>query len=288
MTDGFFSSLSATVLGVLSNIRILDIVDILIVAFAIFKIMQFISRTRAQQLVKGLLVLVVALIVSDFLNLYTVHFVLNAVMTYGLMAILVIFYPELRRALEYLGRSKLFFSRQFSNVQKDTAKEVITQICKAVEYFSANKTGALIVIEREIALGDIVETGTRVDADITAMLLDTIFYEGSALHDGAVIVRQDRLLAAGCVLPLTRNNSLEGTLGTRHRAGIGITEVSDAVSIIVSEETGIISVASEGTLSRFLDVKTIEKLLYSVYLTDLDSQQTSGTLMNILRRLVNG
>jgi diadenylate cyclase len=238
--------------------------------------------------VKGLLVLVIALIVSDVLDLYTVHFILNAVMTYGLMAIIVIFYPELRRALEYLGRSKLFFSKQFSNVPKNTAKEVISQICKAVEYFSSNKTGALIVIEQEIALGDIIENGTRVDAEITAMLLDTIFYEGSALHDGAVIIRQDRLLAAGCVLPLTRNDSLERTLGTRHRAGIGITEVSDAVSIIVSEETGIISMATDGVLSRFLDVKSVEKKLYSIYLSDIESSDTSGTLMNFFRRIING
>ena len=289
MLNSFFNSIFSSALDIISDIRILDIIDIAIVAFAIYKIIDFISRTRAQQLVKGLVVLIVALALSDIMNLYTVHFVLNAVMTYGLMAIIVIFYPELRRALEYLGRSKLFFSKQFANVQKDTAKEIISQICKAVEYFSSNKTGALIVIEREIALGDIVETGTKVDADITAMLLDTIFYEGSALHDGAVIIRQDRLLAAGCVLPLTRNNNLEHTLGTRHRAGIGVTEVSDAVTIIVSEETGIISMASDGMLSRFLDVKTVEKNLYRIYLSsDLDSSETSGSLMSFLRRIING
>ena len=289
MLNSFFNSIFSSALDIISDIRILDIIDIAIVAFAIYKIIDFISRTRAQQLVKGLVVLIVALALSDIMNLYTVHFVLNAVMTYGLMAIIVIFYPELRRALEYLGRSKLFFSKQFANVQKDTAKEIILQICKAVEYFSSNKTGALIVIEREIALGDIVETGTKVDADITAMLLDTIFYEGSALHDGAVIIRQDRLLAAGCVLPLTRNNNLEHTLGTRHRAGIGVTEVSDAVTIIVSEETGIISMASDGMLSRFLDVKTVEKNLYGIYLSsDLDSSETSGSLMSFLRRIING
>ncbi len=289
MLNSFFNSIFSSALDIISDIRILDIIDIAIVAFAIYKIIDFISRTRAQQLVKGLVVLIVALALSDIMNLYTVHFVLNAVMTYGLMAIIVIFYPELRRALEYLGRSKLFFSKQFANVQKDTAKEIISQICKAVEYFSSNKPGALIVIEREIALGDIVETGTKVDADITAMLLDTIFYEGSALHDGAVIIRQDRLLAAGCVLPLTRNNNLEHTLGTRHRAGIGVTEVSDAVTIIVSEETGIISMASDGMLSRFLDVKTVEKNLYGIYLSsDLDSSETSGSLMSFLRRIING
>ena len=137
MLNSFFNSIFSSALDIISDIRILDIIDIAIVAFAIYKIIDFISRTRAQQLVKGLVVLIVALALSDIMNLYTVHFVLNAVMTYGLMAIIVIFYPELRRALEYLGRSKLFFSKQFANVQKDTAKEIISQICKAVEYFSS-------------------------------------------------------------------------------------------------------------------------------------------------------
>ena len=288
MLNSIINTISGSALGIILDFGILDLIDILIVAFAIYKIFQLISRTRAQQLVKGLLILVAALIISDFLNLYTVHFILNGVLTYGMVAILVIFYPELRRALEYLGRTKFFFPKQGTSLHKDSAKHIISQICKAVEYFSSNKTGALIVIEREIALGDIVETGTRVDAEISAMLLDTIFYEGSALHDGAVIIRDDRVAAAGCMLPLTKNNSLEATLGTRHRAGIGISEVSDALVIIVSEETGIISIASEGSLSRFLDVKTIEKTLYGIYLSEFDTAASSGVVMSVFRRFING
>ena len=209
-------------------------------------------------------------------------------LAYGLIAIMVIFYPELRRALEYLGRSKFTLLKQSVSIEKSAAKELISHISKTVEYFSSNKVGALIIFEREIALGDIMETGTKVDAEVTSMLLQTIFYEGSALHDGAVIIRNGRLLAAGCVLPLTRNNSLEATLGTRHRAGIGITEVSDAISIIVSEETGIISMASEGRLSRFLDIKTIEKMLYNIYLSGIDSSDTSRTFLNLFRRKRDG
>lgn len=274
-----------TALSVISGVRILDIVDIAIVAFAIYKTMQFISQTRARQLVKGLLFLIVIMRLSSIFKLYTVHFILYNGLNYGLMAIVIIFYPELRRALEYLGRGKLF-SKLFISGDKDKneVKGMISQICSAVDYFSSNKVGALIVIEREIALGDIAGTGTVVDADVSAALLETIFYEGSALHDGAVIVRADRVYAAGCVLPLTQSKNLEKTLGTRHRAGIGITEVSDALVIIVSEETGIISSASEGKLSRFLDVRSVEKLLYSAYLSGLDAEESSGAFLNLFRR----
>ena len=281
MFDNFLS----TAVSVLSGIRIMDIVDIAIVAFAIYKTIGFIRKTRAQQLVKGLLILVAVMFLSSIFNLYTVHFLLYNGLIYGLMAIVVIFYPELRRALEYLGRSN-FLSKLFlsTNRDKSEVKEMISQICSAVDYFSANKVGALIVIEQEIALGDIAGTGTVVDADVSAALLETIFYEGSALHDGAAIVREDRIYAAGCVLPLTQSKNLERTLGTRHRAGIGITEVSDALVLIVSEETGIISSASEGRLSRFLDVKSVEKLLYSTYLSGIDSSESSNPIFNRLRR----
>ncbi len=274
-----------TVISVLSGIRIMDIVDIAIVAFAIYKIIDFIRKTRAQQLLKGLLILVAIMFLSSIFNLYTVHFLLYNGLIYGFTAIIVIFYPELRRALEYLGRSK-FLSKLFisTNRDKNEVKGMISQICSAIDHFSSNKVGALIIIEREIALGDIAGTGTVVNAEVSAALLETIFYEGTALHDGAVIIKGDRIYAAGCVLPLTRSKNLERTLGTRHRAGIGITEVSDCLVLIVSEETGIISSASEGRLSRFLDVKSVEKLLYNTYLSGIDASESSNPLFNRLRR----
>ncbi len=281
MLQNFFD----TVVSVISGIRIMDIVDIAIVAFAVYKLMNFISRTRAKQLVRGLLVLVAIMFMSDIFNLYTVHFILYNGLLYGLMAIIVIFYPELRRVLEYLGRGS-FFSKHFISGDKDKkeVKDMISQICIAVDYFSANKMGALIVIEQEIALGDIAGTGTVMDSEVSAALLETVFYEGSALHDGAVIIREDRIYAAGCVLPLTQSKNLERTLGTRHRAGIGITEVSDSIVIIVSEESGIISSASEGKLSRFLDVRSVEKLLYSAYLSGPESAESSSAFLNMFRR----
>lgn len=186
-------------------------------------------------------------------------------MTLGVIALVVVFQPELRRGLEYVGRSKIV-KAPFGQLDKEKAKSVTDEFVKAVGAFSSSKTGALIILEREIALNDIAETGTEINADISAQLLGNIFYEGAPLHDGAVIIRGDKLFAAGCVLPLTGNKNLNKSLGTRHRAGIGITEFSDAISIIVSEETGIISMAIDGKLTRFLDTKTVEKTLLNLYL----------------------
>ena len=280
----FLNSLLNAAMG----IRILDVVDIAIVAFAIYKIINYISNTRAKQLVKGIGILVGALLISDILNLYTVHFILSNVMTYGILAIVVIFHPELRRALEMLGRHQFFNIKKLTVTEKDSIKEMISQLCRSLEFFSLNKVGALIVLERDTALGYIIENGTKVDAELSAMLLETIFYEGSALHDGAVVIRDERVYAAGCVLPLSRNDALDRTLGTRHRAGIGITETSDAITIIVSEETGIISMANEGKLFRYLDIRTVEKNLYNMFMSEGEEDESSNSLLNIFRRKKNG
>ncbi len=252
--------------NIMSSIGITDVLDILIVAFIAYKVLGFIRETRAEQLAKGLLVLVVATVLSDVFQLYTLHWLLSGFMTVGLIAIVVIFQPELRRALEHLGRSRL--SNIMSDIDKDEAKRMVAEIVRAIDAMSTSKTGALMVIEREITLNDIVETGTVIDASISAEMIGNIFYEGAPLHDGALIIRADRLYAAGCVLPLTQNKGLNKELGTRHRAGIGITENSDALVIIVSEETGVVSVAQNGQLTRFIETKQIEKMLLSMYLQE--------------------
>ncbi len=251
--------------NIISSIGINDILDILIVAFIVYKVISFIRDTRAQQLVKGLLVLIAAFFLSDVLDLYALNWILRGTLTMGIIALVVVFQPELRRGLEYVGRSKIV-KAPFGQLDKEKAKDITDEFVKAVNSFSATKTGALIILERETALVDIAETGTEVNADISAQLLGNIFYEGAPLHDGAVIIRADRMYAAGCVLPLTENKNLNKSLGTRHRAGIGITEHSDAISIIVSEETGVISMAVDGKLTRFLDTKTVEKTLLNLYL----------------------
>ena len=252
--------------NIVSSVGLTDILDIAIVAFLVYTVLGFIRETRAEQLAKGLLVLVVVTLLSDIFHLYTLHWILSNLMTVGLLALVVLFQPELRRALEKLGRSK--FINITGDVDKDDAKRIVTEMSKAIELMSASRTGALMVIERETTLNDIVETGTIIDAAISTEMIGNFFYEGAPLHDGAVIVRGGRLYAAGCVLPLTQNKKLGKELGTRHRAGIGITEASDALVIIVSEETGVISLAQNGELTRFVDVKKIEKTLLGLYLQE--------------------
>ena len=250
--------------NITAGIGITDILDVLIVAFLAYKVLGFIRETRAEQLAKGILVFFLATFGSYVFNLYTLHYILSNMLQVGLIALVVIFQPELRRALEHLGRSKI--TTIFSQVDKDEAKQMIGEFVRAIESMSASRTGALIVIERETLLNDIVETGTIIDAQVSEQMIGNIFYEGSPLHDGALIVRGDRLYAAGCVLPLTQNKGLNKELGTRHRAGIGITENSDALTLIVSEETGVVSIAQDGKLTRFLDMKTVEKMLLNIYL----------------------
>ena len=271
--------------NIVSGVGVTDILDIMIVTFIIYKLLDFIRETRAEQLAKGLLLLVVATLLSKVLQLYTLHWILSGVMTVGLIAVVGLFQPELRRGLEYLGRSK--FSNVLSEVDKEEAKYMVGQLVEAIDSMSVSRTGALIVIEREISLSDIVETGTVIDAVISAQMVGNIFYEGAPLHDGALIIRGNRLYAAGCVLPLTQNKNLNKELGTRHRAGIGITENSDALVIIVSEETGIISVAQNGKLTRFLDVKKIEKSLLNLYLEE--SKRTVGEkISSVLKGIKQG
>lgn len=258
--------------NIVTSIGLNDILDIIIVAFIFYKILEFIKETRAQQLLKGLLVIVVAFFLSDLFNLYALNWLLRGTMTVGAIALVVVFQPELRRALEYVGRSKIV-KAPFGQLDKEKAKAITDEFVKAVSACSSTKTGALIILERETSLTEIAESGTEINADISAQLLMNIFYEGAPLHDGAVIIRGDRIFAASCVLPLTNNKDLNKSLGTRHRAGIGVTEHSDAIALIVSEETGIISMAVDGKLTRFLDAKKIEKTLLNLYLSEDESEK---------------
>ena len=268
----------------ISTIGINDILDILITTFILYKILEFIKDTRAQQLLKGLLFVIAAYFVADYMNLYVVHWILKAVFTVGLFALVVIFQPELRRGLEYMGRSKIGMSK-FVKIDKDKAKYISNEIANITASFSDSRTGALIVFERDVTLEDVAETGTLINADISAELLGNLFYEGAPLHDGAVIIRQDKVYAAGCVLPLTDKISINKSLGTRHRAGIGITENSDSVTLIVSEETGIISVAKDGQIIRFLEKKNVEKILMDLF---IDEDESSSKLVFWGKKLGRG
>lgn len=254
-----------TLQNILSGFRVTDALDIAIVSYITYKILEFIRETRAQQLVRGIVVILAVFFVSDLLDLYVLNFLLTNLFTIGIVAIVVLFQPELRRGLEQVGRKNLV-ANTFRNIDKSKAMETVDNIVAAVEDFSSTRTGALIAIERDTMLTDIIETGVPVDAEITVRMLGTIFYEGTPLHDGAVIIRGDRICAAACVLPLTENKNIGRNVGTRHKAGVGLSEVSDALIIIVSEETGIVSIAENGKIRRFVDGKTIEKILLNLYL----------------------
>ncbi len=259
-----------------SGIGLNDVLDILVVAFVLYKILGFIKQSRAEQLVKGLLIILIATLLSDVLKLYTFNWMLKSSLAVGVIALVVVFQPELRRGLESLGRSKLIKNR-FGNVDKGKAELLSEKIVTAATNMSKQRVGALIIVERETALTDIAETGTKIDGEISVELIENIFYEGAPLHDGAVILRGDRLYAAGCVLPLTQNTNLPTELGTRHRAAIGITEHSDCISIVVSEESGTISVAVDGKLQRgFNDASLKSKLIYSYSYED-----TADSISNI-------
>jgi diadenylate cyclase len=275
--------------NIISGFGVTDVIDVAIVSFVVYKVLRFIEETRAEQLVKGLAILVGATILSSesILNLHTLNWILEGTLTLGVIALIIVFQPELRRALEYIGRSKII-RKQFGEINKERAKQITSTIIKAVDFFSANRVGALIILEREIALNDIVETGTKIDGEVSEEMLGAVFYGGAPLHDGAAIIRGDRILAAGCVLPLTENRTLGKDLGTRHRAGIGITENSDAIALIVSEETGIISLAIDGKLSRFLDIKTVEKTLLNLYLHQFSKEGNVSMLLKLFKRKGRG
>ena len=259
--------------GLLLSIKITDVIDILIVAFLLYKLLGMIKETRAQQLFRGVLLIVAIFLASELFDLSLLNWLLTRLITVGLIGVIILFQPEIRRGLEQIGRRGVITS-QFRDVGKEELYATVHKIVDAVDDFSATRTGALMAIERETMLNDIIETGVVVDAEISVRLLGNLFYEGSPLHDGAVIIRGVRIYAASCVLPLTNRTSIGKNLGTRHRAGVGLSEVSDAFIIIVSEETGAISVARNGTLRRFLDLKTLEKMLLDIYLPSGDDSDS--------------
>ncbi|MDD3395702.1 MAG: diadenylate cyclase CdaA [Acidaminococcaceae bacterium] len=245
--------------SILHSIGILDIIDILVVAFFLNKVYQMLENTRAASLVKGLFVLLLATLVSKWLNLYVINWILEKCMTVLMIALPIVFQPELRRALEQIGRGKLF--RKSTVLNELQVENMLEAVATAADDLSRHRIGALIVFERETGLTDFIETGIQIDALITAELFENIFIPNTPLHDGAVIIRGDRIQAAGCILPLTEARNLSQELGTRHRAAIGMSEQSDALVLVVSEETGTISLARGGSLQRYLTHQDVISLL---------------------------
>lgn len=259
------------VLRYVGTIKLTDWLDIGLMALAMYYALKLVARSRAANLGKGVLIFLLALALSDLFHLNTINSILRNIVTTGVIALIVLFQPELRRVLEQVGSSRLSSFNPFSRVQESSVIETaIKQTVNACTEMSASRTGVLIVFERNLKLDDVARTGTVVDAQLSAQLLKNIFFVKAALHDGAVIVRDGRLLSAGCILPLSHNTNISSDLGTRHRAGLGMSENSDAVVVIVSEETGAISVAIRGMLKRHLTAQTLEKLLLNELMPSLD------------------
>lgn len=251
---------------------IFDIIDILIVTFIIYKGIQFMRQTRAEQLLKGIFVLIAAYVFALLLNLRAFLWIVNLLYVNIIVVVVVLFQPELRSLLERMGRGGFKFSSSLSsNEITDDTLSMVDSVCKACVSMHNTKTGALIVIERKTQLGEIAATGKIVDASPSKELIENVFYPKSPLHDGAMIIRNSRVYAAACILPLTQNTNVDSALGTRHRAAIGVSEICDGIVIIVSEETGIISVAQNGVITRNYTEQSLHELLESSLLTSTES-----------------
>lgn len=250
-------------LTAIERFNLLNAIDIVIVAYLLYRLLLLIRGTRAVQLLQGVIVILLATALSSVFHLTTLYWLLNKILTLGFIAIPILFQPELRRALEQVGRGG-FFSVSFRSTAPEETQHLIAEIVKSTQVLSKAKIGALIVIERDTGLTEYIETGTMVEGLVSSQLLINTFIPNTPLHDGAVVVRGKKLISAGCFLPLTENRNLDKELGTRHRAALGVTEQSDAVSVVVSEETGKISIAVDGVLTRDLSENALFELLQTL------------------------
>ncbi len=256
-------------------IRVRDFLDILIVACVIYGGFRLVKETRAVQIVKGIVALVIAAEVADWMDLNAISYLLSSTLQVGVLAIIIMFQPEIRRALEKIGTTTgQFFS------STDEIEELSDAVCEAAEYMAERKIGALIILERMTKLGDIMKSGTMLDARISSQLLINIFMSNTPLHDGAVIISGNKIKAAACFLPLTQNNSFSKELGTRHRAAIGVSEVADCLSVVVSEETGKISVSANGNLNRNVSVQDLKKTIIKEFGTGDDKLPSKKTFIS--------
>ena len=262
---GLLNDIWGLLMTLRQTISVWDIVDILVIAYLIYRILTFMRKTSASSVIKGIILILIMAWLSNLLNMNVVTYLLNQIMQMGILVIIVLFQPELRKLFEQIGSSRFnsFFRRR---TRLENAEAVLRSVVTASVAMAKTKTGAIIVFEREIGLNDYVATGTKLNADITPELIMNIFYHNSPLHDGAMLIRDGRVLAAACMLPMSSNINLSRELGMRHRAGIGISERSDAVVVIVSEESGTISVAVDGMLKRHLATETFEKLLWNEFI----------------------
>ncbi len=266
-----------------SNIRIFDIIDIIILSYIFYKAIAFLMNTRAVQLVKGILILFVVYVVSKWWDLIAVNWLLSNIIDSAIIAAAVIFQPELRRILEKVGRTN-FGPGQITSDNADELSLCIDKVSRAVGTMQKKKIGALIVFENRTQIGEIISTGTIINADASADMINNVFFPKSPLHDGAMVIRDGRIYAAGCILPLTQREDLSSQLGTRHRAAIGMTENSDAVVLVVSEETGTISIAVDGSIQRDFNAVSAGAELKRL-LIDTDGEGKKGFFAKLKARI---
>ena len=282
--ETLWAQIQTVLWNVFNRPTIADVLDILIVAFLLYELLMLTKETRASAVLKGLVTLVVASWVSDLLGLTALNWVLLNVVNNGTVVLVILFQPELRKALEQLGRGAIHKTAVSADLEE--SGHIVSEITSCLLTLSRRRVGALIVIEQRIGLKDVIETGTSLNSQISAALLENIFEPNPPLHDGAVVIRGPRIMAAACILSLSEGKGISRELGTRHRAALGVTETTDAISLIVSEETGTISVARNGRLTRHLDRAALEDLLLSIY-----HQKETGlwsTLMEKTKRRKGG
>ncbi len=277
--NDIWSTIRNMVWNLTHRVGFIDIVDILIVAVIIYELLLLTRHTRGSALLKGLFLLFMIVILSNILGLTSLNWLLLTILQNGALVLVILFQPELRKMLERLGRSRLITKNNHKN-QEDDGKTIISEIIQTVVDLSSRRVGALIVFERQTGLQDVIETGTTLNAEISAPLLENIFEPNTPLHDGAVVIRDDQIMAAACILPLAEASGVSRGLGTRHRAAVGITENTDAAVIVVSEQTGIVSLAMDGTLKRPCSVDQLREFLNGFY-----RSKVSG-LTSILRNYI--
>ena len=284
----FFDNIGSQISLLFHEITYADVLDVLIMAFLIYELIMIVRNTRAAQLTKGIVILLISYAVATIVGMKTLSFVLQAVMSFGIVFLAIIFQPELRRAIEQVGGVNTLFSRFFRSPDMGATvrarwQQGIVAVCDAAERLAEERTGALIAIERNANLVEIIRTGTPLHADLNIETLATIFYEGTPLHDGAVVLRDGRIEAAGCFLPLSNNLAVSKDLGTRHRSALGLSEVCDAVVVVVSEETGIISLAKNGVLIRRLERQNLFNLLENEIVPPIPQPEKQGFFRRRLR-----
>ncbi len=281
----YFSRALSNIFGVIAGISFGDVLDILVLTFIIYKTIQFVRETHAGQLLKGVIYLLICNIIVNLLEMNMLKMILQVVWEIGFVAIIVLFQPELRHFLENLGKSKIGLLGKLSMEEEEVQLyETIDGLVKACVSMSGTKTGALVVLEQTTILNAVVDTGTAIDGKVTKELLCNIFYPKAPLHDGAVVIRDGRVQSAACILPLTHNSDLSVELGTRHRAAIGMSENSDAVVVVVSEETGTISVASKGELKRGYDSITLKTELEALLVGDRFDKKKNESKIKVWKR----